>query len=185
MADTQQPSGKAFRVVIASLPGVHSAQRAFDDAREDGTFDGFEVVSKAIVERDSDGEIKVHEPGRGGTGTAIGAVGGGLLALLGGPIGLFWMLVGGGVTGGIIGHFVGRSIPVDELRRVADSLPNDSSGILLLLEDKETEKALQAIEKVRADILTIDLGDELSGAVSETVLADIAVDDDTADDSSK
>lgn len=181
MTDMKQPSGKAYRVVIASLPGAATAQRAFDDARANGTLEGFDIVTQAIVERDSSGEVKVHEPGRGGTGSAIGAVGGGLLGLLGGPIGLFWMLVGGGVAGGVVGHFAGRAIPADELRKVGDSLPNDSSGILLLLEDKETEKALKAIEHVRADVLTIDLGDELSGAVAETVLADIAVDDDSAE----
>ena len=141
--------------------------------------DGFKVVTEAIVERDASSEVKVHEPGRGRLGAAVGAVGGGVLGLVGGPIGLFWMLVGGGVAGGLIGHFVGRAVPVDEMRKVGDSLPNDSSGIFLLLEDQEAEKAIKSLEGIQADALTIDLGDELSGVVAETVLADVAVESDS------
>lgn len=127
------------------------------------------------MERDASGEVAVHESGRGGLGTAIGAAGGGVLGLLGGPIGLFWMLMGGGVAGGLIGHFAGRAIPAGELRKVGDSLPSDSSAIMLLLEDTEVEKAIKSMAGVEADVLTIDLGDELSGVVAETVLADVDV----------
>lgn len=172
----QSPSGKVFRVVVLAFTGVDAARQAFDDARAGGLLNGFRVASEAIVERDSGGEVTVHESGRGRLGAAMGVVGGGVLSLLGGPLGLFWMLVGGGVTGGLIGHFAGRAVPADQLKKVGNLLTNDSSGIFLLLEDKEAEKAIAALGGIPADVVTIDLGDELSGVVAETVVADVAAD---------
>lgn len=58
-------------------------------------------------------------------------------------------------------------------RAVGNLLTNDSSGIFLLLEDKEAERAIKAIGGIQADVVTIDLGDELSGVVAETVVADV------------
>ena len=86
------------------------------------------------------------------------------------------MVVAGATVGGVAGHFLGREIPMDDLRKVAEALPADSSALLLLLEDKEAEKAIKAVEGLHADIVVIDLGSELSGVVAEAIMADVSID---------
>jgi uncharacterized membrane protein len=96
-----------------------------------------------------------------------------VLALLGGPVGLLAMMVAGGVTGGIAGHFMGRVIPPDELRKIGQSLPLNTSGFIVITEDTEAEKAIDAMKQYTANVVVITVGDELSGVIAQAVAAEV------------
>ncbi|MBV9357262.1 MAG: DUF1269 domain-containing protein [Chloroflexi bacterium] len=134
---------------------------------------GLKLVTQAVVEREPDGNVKIHEPGRGGVGATAGAVAGGLLALLGGPVGVLTMIVAGGAIGGVAGHFAGRVLPADDLRKIGQSLPLNSSGFIVITEDKEAEKAIDAMKKYTADVVVITAGSELSGVIGQAIAADV------------
>jgi uncharacterized membrane protein len=176
MTESTTPTGKVYRIVVLAFQGKDTAQKVVNDARNAGALEGFRVVTEALADRDEKGKLDVHQTGRGGVGAGIGAVAGGALSLLAGPVGLLGMVVAGATVGGVAGHFLGREIPMDDLRKVAEALPADSSALLLLLEDREAEKALKAVEGLHADIVVIDLGSELSGVVAEAVMADVSID---------
>ena len=58
---------------------------------------------RKLCEQDEKGKVHIHEPGHGGLGAAAGVVAGGLLGLIGGPVGVV-RAVGGGVVGGVAGQ---------------------------------------------------------------------------------
>ena len=128
---------------------------------------------QAVVERDVQGEVSIHEPGRGGVGGTAGAVAGGLLGLLGGPFGIVALAVAGGVAGGVAGHFAGRAIPAEDLRKMGNALPPDSSGLIVLIEDLESEKIINELEGYQAEVVTLTIGDELSGEIDTLIAADV------------
>ena len=125
--------------------------------------------------READGSVHVHEPGEGGKGAAIGAVVGGAIGLLGGPIGVLWLAAAGGALGGVAGHFAGRSIPADDLKKIGEQLQPNSSAFLALVEDTDAEAVLNSMSGVSANVVTVTLGDELSGTIAQSVQANVTV----------
>jgi uncharacterized membrane protein len=136
---------------------------------------GYKVVAEAVVIREADGSVTVHEPGKGGKGAAIGAVVGGAIALLGGPAGVLWLAVSGGVIGGVAGHFAGREIPKADLEQIGAQIPPNSSAFLALVEDTDAEAVVNNMKGYTANIVTVTLGDELSGTIAQSTEAEIQV----------
>ena len=75
------------------------------------------------------------------------------------------LALAGGVFGGVAGHLAGRAIPKEDLVRLGNALPPDSSGLVVLAEDTEAERAIDSLKGYQADIVTVVVGDELSGEI--------------------
>jgi uncharacterized membrane protein len=162
-----------YSVLLFSLAGAKSARGVLDQVLAAQRQAGLTVITQAVVEHDADGQVAIHEPGRGGLGGTVGAVAGGALGLLSGPLGVLTLAVAGGVLGGVAGHFAGRAIPADQLRQIGEALPRDSSGFVLITEDREAEKAIDAMQPYTANVVTLTVGDELSGVIGQAVAAEV------------
>jgi uncharacterized membrane protein len=171
----QVPAGSSvYHIVLFSFVGAARAGEVMRDLDAGQKLAGYKIVSHAVVERDAQGKVHVHEPGRGGVGGTAGAVAGGLLGLLAGPAGGLLLATAGGVLGGLAGHFAGRAIPAEDLQRLGAALPPDSSGLVVLAEDTEAEKLVGDLQGYQANVVTIAVGDELSGEVAAAVAAEVA-----------
>ena len=146
------------------------------DLEANQKLEGYAVQVHAVVEVDEHGKTHVHEPGRGGLGTGVGAVGGGLLALIGGPIGVLGLAVAGGVIGGVLGKHFGKAIPEADLKELGDQLGPNSSALLALIEDKATESYINGMQGLNATVITLTVGDEVSGEIATAVAAEISTD---------
>jgi uncharacterized membrane protein len=163
-----------YSILLFAFEGVRTAGNLVDEVVASQRRAGLKLITQAVVEREQDGNVKIHEPGRGGVGAAAGAVAGGLLALLGGPVGVLTLIVAGGAIGGVAGHFAGRVLPADDLRRVGQSLPLNSSGFIVICEDTEAEKAIDAMKQfTSANVVVITAGSELSGVIGQAVAAEV------------
>jgi uncharacterized membrane protein len=160
-------------MILFAFKGNKRAGDVLDDIKASQKMGGYRVLVQAVVERDVQGEVTIHEPGRGGVGGSLGAVAGGLLGLLGGPMGVVAMAVAGGVAGGVAGHFAGRAIPAEDLRKMGNALPPDSSGLIVLIEDTQAEKLINELEGYQAEVVTLTVGDELSGELDTLIAADV------------
>ncbi|MEZ4769496.1 MAG: DUF1269 domain-containing protein [Caldilineales bacterium] len=134
-----------------------------------GALEGHKIVAQAVVEQDAGGKVHVHEPGRGGVGAVVGIAAGGLLSLIGGPFGLLAWAAAGGVVGGVAGKYLGRPIAKGDLEEIGQALTPDSSMMLLLLEDIESEGVINSMQGYSADVVTLTVGDELSGQIASYV----------------
>jgi uncharacterized membrane protein len=159
-----------YHIVLFAFRGEKRASDVLEDIERGQKMSGYRILAQAVVERNVQGKVTVHEPGRGGVGGTMGAVAGGLLGLFGGPLAVVVLAIGGGVAGGIAGHFAGRAIPAEDLRKFGDALPPDSSGLVVLAEDTEAERIVGELEGYAVDVVTVTVGDELSGEL-DTMLA--------------
>ena len=98
---SDQSEGSAvYNILAFAFEGQHTAKKIVKDIKSSGALKGYDIIAQAVVEKTDKGKVKVHEPGRGGVGAAVGAAGGGLLALIGGPVGvLAWAAAASWNTG--------------------------------------------------------------------------------------
>lgn len=134
---------------------------------------GYKIIANAVVEVDEKGKPHVHEAGHGGWGTGGGLVVGGLLGLIGGPAGLLIWAVAGGAIGGILGKHMGRAIPADDLKKLAAQMQPNTSAILAMVEDKAAEQLIGDMQGYKAQVVTLTVGDEVSGEVAAAVAVDV------------
>jgi uncharacterized membrane protein len=164
-----------YDILVFSFTDTHTADEVVHELKASQKLGGYKVVAEAVVIHEADGSVHVHEPGEGGKGAAIGAVVGGAIGLLGGPVGVLWLAAAGGAVGGVAGHFAGRSIPADDLKKIGEQLQPDSSAFLALVEDTDAEAVVNSMSDINANVVTITLGDELSGTIAQAVEADVTV----------
>jgi uncharacterized membrane protein len=156
-----------YNIVAFCFDGQYTASEILEDAKDTGALEGYDIVVQAVVEQDENGKVHIHEPGRGGVGTVVGAVAGGILGLIGGPAGLLAWTVGGAVIGGVAGKYLGRPIAKGDLQEIGEALAPESSALLMLLEDTYTEDAVDSMSGYNAQVVTLTLGDELSGEIAQ------------------
>jgi uncharacterized membrane protein len=155
------------------------------EIKASGALDDQYVVAQIIVEQNEKGKVHVHETGRGGLGAVVGGVAGSVLSLIGGPVGFLTWVVGGVVVGGVAGKYLGRPIKKGDLKEVGEAMVPDSSAFLLLVEDIYSEAVADSLSGVNANMITLTVGDELSGELAQFVAAEASVDDDAATEEDK
>ena len=168
-------SSSIYDILVFSFTDTHTADEVVDELKASQKLEGYKVVAEAVVIREADGSVHVHEPGEGGKGATIGAVVGGAIGLLGGPVGVLWLAAAGGALGGVAGHFAGRSIPADDLKKIGEQLQPNSSAFLALVENTDAEAVVNSMSGVNANVVTVTLGDELSGTIAQSIEADVTV----------
>lgn len=164
-----------YHILLFAFDGQKTAGEKLKQLKSSQKDEKYSVLEHAIVERDEKGRVKVKQPGRGGWGAGIGGGTGAALALLGGPVGLAGAVIVGAVTGGAIGHFVGRNFKEEDLKAAAAALPPNSSGYVALVQDTGAEELIKEMQGVNASIVTLTAGSELTGALVHAVSADVDV----------
>ncbi|MGB7116692.1 MAG: DUF1269 domain-containing protein [Anaerolineales bacterium] len=159
-------SSAVYKILAFNFDGQDTANQTVKDIKSSGALDGYEIVAQAIVEQDPKGKVHIHEPGHGVWGAVIGGAVGGLLGLIGGPVGVLALAASGAAVGGVAGH-LDRAIPKDDLEEIGDAMSPDSSAFLLLLEDTYSEDAVNSMSGYSANVVTLTVGDELSGQIAQ------------------
>ena len=175
MRQLSKTGSSIYNILVFSFTDTRTADEVVNELKASQKLGGYKIVAEAVVIREADGSVHVHEPGEGGKGATIGAVVGGAIGLLGGPVGVLWLAAAGGALGGVAGHFAGRSIPADDLKKIGEQLQPNSSAFLALVEDTDAEAVVNSMSGVNANVVTITLGDELSGTIAQAVEADVTV----------
>ena len=165
-----------YNILAFTFDGQDTAKQTVNDIKSSGALDDYEIVAQAIIEQNPKGKVDIHEPGHGVWGAVIGGTIGGLLGLMGGPVGVLALAASGAAVGGVAGH-LDRAIPKDDLEEIGDGMSPNSSAFLLLLEDTYSEDAIDSMSDYNANVVTLTVGDDLSGEIAQYAAAD------TTDDS--
>jgi uncharacterized membrane protein len=155
-----------YNILAFRFDGQKGAADAAKAIKSSSALEGYKIAADCVVEQDAKGKVHIHEAGRGGLGTAIGAGSGALLGLIGGPAGLLAWTVAGGVIGGVAGKYLGRPISKGDLKELGEALTPNTSALLMLLEDTESEGVIQSMQGYSANVVTLTVGDELSGQIA-------------------
>src|SRR5258706_15415018 len=88
------------QVIVAAFNDLNGASQALKSLKEAKKERLIEIEDAAVLTKDSDGKVRIKETAdmRAGKGATIGAIAGGVVGLLAGPVG--WAALGGGVIGG-------------------------------------------------------------------------------------
>ena len=163
-------SAAVYNILAFNFDGQDTANQTVKDIKSSGALDGYDIVTQAVVEQDPKGKVHIHEPGHGVWGAVIGGTIGGLLGLIGGPVGVLALAASGAAVGGVAGH-LDRAIPKDDLEEIGNAMTPDSSAFMLLLEDTYSEDAVNSLSGYNANVVTLTVGDELSGEIAQYTAA--------------
>jgi uncharacterized membrane protein len=177
MSNEKKESSAVYNILAFSFEGKDTADDTVKQIKKSGALEGQMIVAQAIVSVDAKGKTHIHEPGHGGVGAVVGGVAGGLLGLIGGPVGLLAWTVGGAVVGGVAGKYLGRPFSKGDLKEIGDAMSPDSSAFLLLVEDIQSESVVDSMKGYNANVVTLTVGDELSGQIAGGEVAAGTTDD--------
>src|SRR5260221_5815967 len=110
------------QVIVAAFNDLNGASQALTSLKEAKKERLIEIEDAAVLTKDADGKVRIKETAdmRAGKGATIGAIAGGVVGLLAGPVG--WAALGGGVIGGLAAQLHAGGLPDRPLRHVAASL---------------------------------------------------------------
>src|SRR5258707_10602021 len=114
------------QVIVAAFNDLNGASQALTSLKEAKKERLIEIEDAAVLTKDADGKVRIKETAdmRAGKGATIGAIAGGVVGLLAGPVG--WAALGGGVIGGLAAKLHDGGFPDDRLGPAAPGVTPDS-----------------------------------------------------------
>jgi uncharacterized membrane protein len=136
-----------LEVFVAAFGSEDEAGAALKDFKTMDREGSIELIDAAAIVHRSDGKVHFEETGdpSGKKWAKRGAIAGGLVGLIFPPSILASAAVGGG-AGGIWGRFRDKGIPDAELRAIGESIPEGTSAIIALAEDRTLERLERGLE---------------------------------------
>ncbi len=149
-------------IIIAAFKNENAASEALKElkqAKKDGLIN---IVDAAVLTKNEKGKIKIKETADmgGGKGFAIGAVIGGVIGVLAGPIG--WMALGGGLIGGAAAKFRDGGFSDERLKRVAEGLTPNSSAIIAVVQLTWVREVKRMLAAEATDMVTESISNDIS-----------------------
>lgn len=171
MSGDEKPYPTDYNVVAFVFDTKELAEGIAKDVEAHMILDKYHIVAKAVVTKDENSEVHFHGPkGHESQGVLAGFAAGGVLGLLGGPVGVLAFSVGGAVVGGIAGHFQGtRSLHEEDLQEFGDALKPNNSAYLILASSPDTDNVKLSMEGYKATVVTLPVGEELCAEISAAV----------------
>ena len=170
---SEQDNNAVYNIIAFIFADPKKARSVHDELNASAKEEDYKVIANAVVEVDAKGKAHIHEAGHGTLGTVGGAAAGGLLSLLGGPVGLLGWAIAGGVIGGFAGKTAGRAIPKKDLEELSAQMQPNTSAILAIVEDTAAEKLIDTMAPYQAQVVTLTMGDETSGEIAQAVAVDV------------
>ena len=123
---------KSETLVYAVYAGQDTATNVFKSMKTNQGSTGERIESYAVVSKDLKGKVTVRDQRKRDAGVA--AIIGGVIGLVGGPAGV----AAGETAGGAIGYLTGDAvgIPRDKVESMKQGLTNDSSALVVVLDDR-------------------------------------------------
>jgi uncharacterized membrane protein len=176
MSDAHAHHLATYEVLMFSFEGTDTARDTLRDVKEEGGLEEAHVLAEALVSHAHSGKIHVHEPGAAGIGGAVGAVGGGFVAMFAGPVALPFLLVAGALLGGVAGHMAGRLLPMADLKEVAHALPLGSSAYLALVDHDHARRLEEVFAPHGPRVVSAVVDSEMAGVLGHSLAERISRD---------
>lgn len=174
MSDANVP----VQVIVAAFKDVNGASDALKTLQEAKHDKLIGIKDAAVITKDSNGKVKIKETAdmRAGKGATIGAVAGGVIGLLAGPVG--WAALGGGVIGGLAAKLRDSGFPDERLKQLGEGLTPNSSALVAVIDHRWVADVEQELARQQADLVMQSLTDDIQkqltagGEVTYTVVDD-------------
>ena len=173
MSTEERPYPTDYNVVAFVFDSQMLAEGIAKDVEDNYLLEKYHILAKAVVTKDKDGEVEFIAPsGSGFQGATAGFVAGGLLGLIGGPIGLLAFSVGGAVIGGIAGHLhTGKTLHEEDLEEFGKALQPDNSAYIVLAGSADTDNVILQMSGYNATVVILSVNPELCAEITAAVAA--------------
>jgi len=132
-------------LIAIAYADLNTARQVAANAAEAQKAHLISLEDLVIVERKSDGSVKLHQPSMTGAGAAGGALWGGLIGLIF-FVPLFGMAVGA-ATGAIAGHMADPGVDDTFMKRLGEQLTPGAAALILLVREANTERILSEVDR--------------------------------------
>lgn len=130
-------------LIAIAYPDKLTAERVVDNISEARKGHLIELDDLVLVERRTDGKIKLHQPSLAGAGALGGAAWGGLIGLVF-LVPLFGMAIGG-AAGAAAGALSDAGVDDSFLKELGAELTEGSVAVVALVRDANVEKLLKDV----------------------------------------
>ena len=137
-----------YEVFVAGYSDEGGAKSALTTLQEMDKAGSIEIIDAAVITKDMEGKVSVLETAEltPKKGAGKGAIVGGVLAVIFPPSLLAGVILGGGI-GALAGKFTDKGLfDNTALKEAAEDLPEGSSAIVAVVEDKWVQQMATAIE---------------------------------------
>lgn len=140
-------SEKPIELFVASYDNEFGAKQSLKDFEAMDREGSIDLIDAAVIVHTAEGKVKFEETAdpSGKRWAKRGAIAGGLVGLIFPPSIIAGAAVGGG-AGGIWGKVRDKGIPDEDLRAIGESIPQGSSAIIAVAEDRTLERLQRGIE---------------------------------------
>ena len=158
-----------YKFVFFLFSDKDAAKQNWKDIKSSGVLHDYNIVGRAVVERDEKEKVEIYGQEKG----VVGAVIGSMMGILGGPasflaVGAAAGMAIGGLTGRLDNYFV-----QEDLEKLGDALSTNTSALLLLLEDEEVDDVIDIMSRYTTSVVTLTAGDDLSSEIAAFLESDI------------
>jgi len=151
----------ATKLIVIMFEDVDDAQNALNDLKEIEKQGQIEIDDFAIIRKDTDGKVHVHNTTP--AGAKKGAVVGGLLGLI--VAGIFFPVAGiviGAGGGALIGKAMQLGIDKDFVNEVVEKLEPGSSALFLTGERGSPEVALRVMDPYKGTVYHTNIDEDVA-----------------------
>ena len=120
------------------------------------------IQNAAVLRRDQKNKLHIKETGDwgGGKGAAAGAVLGGFVGLLAGPVG--WLGLTGAVIGGLAAKLRDSGFSDERLKKLGEGLKPGTSAIVAVIEHRWVAEMEKEMAEAGADVVTEELAADIA-----------------------
>ena len=151
------------QVVVAAFKDEKAADEALFELKTAKWAGVIGIQNAAVLRRDRKNKLHIKETGDwgGGKGAAVGAILGGFVGLLAGPVG--WLGVTGAVIGGLAAKLRDSGFSDERLKTLGEALQPETSAIVAVIEHKWVADLEKQMEEAGADVFTESISAEIAG----------------------
>jgi uncharacterized membrane protein len=150
------------QVVIAAFEEERAADEALRELKEAKWAGVIGIQNAAVLRRDEKKKLHIKETGDwgGGKGAAAGAVLGGFVGLLAGPVG--WLGLTGAVIGGLAAKLRDSGFSDARLKQLGDALQPGTSAIVAVIEHTWVADLEKQMSEAGADVMTEQISADIA-----------------------
>jgi len=161
MSSTEQ---QGFEILVAAFQDENSADQILAELKAAHQDKLANIEDVAVIRKEDDGRIHIKETDDmgGGAGAGIGALVGGAIGLLGGPVGVLAGAGLGAAVGGLAAKLHDAGIDDDRLRQIGDALAPGTSAIVAVVGKEWKDEVHAVMSKDARQVFTAGLADDIA-----------------------
>ena len=151
------------QVMIATYQDESTADSVLDKLTSDNKEGLLEIQDAAVIRKDEDGKLHIKETADPTvtTGAGVGALIGGVVGLLGGPVGVVILGATGAAVGGLAASY-DAGIKDESLEEIGEKLQPDSSALVVVVEQVWLDEVKTRLNEDALEIFTTILSPDFA-----------------------